>query len=382
MFFRPSRMEVHLDRIAGNYRALRDLAGPKSQIMAVIKADGYGLGMKAVAQALEEAGCRLFATATADEALALKEEGLSGGLLVLGPIVPQAADPLVRHGISVTVTDLELLPFLSAAARRFDRPARCHIKVDTGMGRIGFFPEELEKVLEAFFSFPGLALEGLFTHFATADEADRSHMDLQFRRYRALLDLLERRGLKALRHCCNSAALLRAPEMALDACRPGGALYGFYPANCPRTVALKPAFEVKTSVALVRELPAHFGISYGLQYRTNAPARIAVLPLGYADGLCRSMSGRFSVLIRGQRAPQVGALCMDQMMVDVTAVAGAQKGDEVVIVGTQGQETIAAEELAAARPGSIAYQVPLSFSKRIPRVYLPGPTGQKETAGS
>ncbi len=369
-FFRPSWMEVHLDRIADNYRAIQGFIGPKSQVMAVVKADAYGQGMEPVVKTLEAVGCRRFAVATVDEALSLREGGVAAGLLVLGPTGPSSTEALVRQGISITVTDLDMLPLLSDAACRVDRPALCHIKVDTGMGRIGFLPSELEPVLDRFFSFPGLTLAGIFTHFATADGADRSYMDRQFQRYLQVLQRLGDRGIAMpLRHCCNSAAMLRAPEMHLDACRPGLALYGLYPPHCPRPVELKPAFEVKTRIVLIRDLPEGQGISYRLQYYTDRPSRIAVLPIGYADGLSQSMSGRISVLIQGQRAPQVGVICMDQMMVDVTSIPQAHKGDDVVILGSQGQEQITAEELAAARPSAISYEIPLAFSKRIPRVY-------------
>lgn len=371
MTYRATRMEINLQNLRSNYRAISRLVGPGSQIMAVIKADGYGHGAIPVARALLDEGCQRFAVAIPDEALELREAGINDPVLVLGPSPYRVAGEYVRLDIAAAFTDVNFARAMSEEAVRQGKEALLHMKIDTGMGRIGFLPGEVPGVMDEIANLPGIKLEGLFTHFATADEKRLDYTSDQFQKYSKVLSLMESRGIKIpLRHVCNSAGTLNSPEKYLDAVRPGVILYGMWPSSeCVRPIDLKPTFEVKTEVSTVRELPSRSGIGYGLKYMTRGDERIAVLPVGYADGYTRAMSMKIPVLIHGKKVPIVGNICMDQTMVDITEIKDVKVGDEVVLVGQQGSEKITPEEIASAR-GTINYEVPISFLKRVPRVYV------------
>lgn len=370
MVYRPTVMEVDLDSLCANYRTLMRLVGPSCQVFGVIKGDAYGMGMIPVAKALVETGCQRLAVASPDEALALRAAGVDESILILGPSPVEAASELVRHDVTSTVTDLEFARALNQAASEQGRSARFHLKVDTGMGRIGFLPEDLDPVLDQLAMMTGLDFEGVFTHFATADEPGEAYVRQQFRRFGDVLDLLRVRGqMPRLRHVCNSAATLRFPEMHLDAVRPGVILYGMFPSEeCGPGAGFRPVFRLVTRVALVREMPPGAGLSYGLRYMTRGNERIAVLPVGYYDGYRRILSNRGQVLIRGQRAPVVGRICMDQTLVNVTRIEGVQSGDEVVLIGNQGGERITPEEMAGLL-GTINYEIAGMFTPRVVRIY-------------
>ncbi len=371
MGYRPSRMEVNLDNVAFNYRSIKDHVGSGVQLISVVKADAYGHGVLEVARRLAREGCQRFAVATSDEAFFLRESGIGESILVMGPTSYAAAGELVRQGVAVALTDLEMARALSRAAVREGIRAIVHLKVDTGMGRIGFLPDEIPSLLDEITTLPGLYLEGVFTHFATADEGRLDYTATQYRRYLVALSILEGRGVRIpLRHVCNSAGTLNSPEKHLDACRPGVILYGMWPSgDCIRPIELRPTFEVKTSVAMVRRLPAGSGVGYGLRYMTRGEEEIAVLPIGYADGLSRAFSMKINVLVKGVKVPQVGNICMDQTMINVTGL-GASVGDEVVIIGRQGDQVITPDDVASARQNTINYEIPIMFSKRVPRVYV------------
>ncbi len=370
MVYRPTVMQVNLDNLQTNYRTLCSLVGSSCQVFGVIKGDAYGMGMIPVARALVQAGCQRFAVASPDEALALRGAGIAEALLVLGPSPAEAAAELVRLDITSTVTDMDFARALNQAASEQGKPARIHLKVDTGMGRIGFLPEELDTVLEQLSMMAGLDFEGIFTHFATADEPGEAYTRRQFDSFGDVLDRLRVLGMTPrLRHVCNSGATLRFPDMHLDAVRPGLILYGMWPSEaCSRTVGLKPVFRLVTRVALVREMPPQSGLSYGLAYMTRGKEKIAVLPVGYHDGFRRNLSNRAEVLVRGQRAPLVGRICMDQMLVNVTHIEGVEAGDEVVLIGRQGDREISPEEMAGLL-GTINYEIPGMFTPRVVRLY-------------
>lgn len=371
MNFRPTRMEVNLENIKHNFLQVKGLLKEKSQIIGVVKANGYGMGMVQVAKTLIEAGCSRLAVATPDEAIILRENGIYLPLLVLGPSPASVAEEYVNKDISSTITDLSFADALSKAAIDLGKRARVHIKVDTGMGRIGFLPEEVPEVVERLLLMKGLEIEGIFTHFATADERNGSYTETQFKRFCDVLDVLRTKNVHfRLRHCCNSAGTLNFSHMHMDAVRPGIILYGMWPSEwCEKKIKLKRAFKVVTAVACVRTLPQGSGISYGLRYMTRGEERIAVLPIGYHDGYPRSLSMKTEVLIKGQRAPIVGNICMDQTMVDVTHIPDVKVGDEVVLVGPQGNEEITPEEIAK-HLGTINYEIPNLFTPRVPRVYV------------
>ena len=371
MQFRPTRMEVSLENLKSNYRAMREWAGPRVQTIAVLKANAYGTGMIKAAGAFREAGAQRFSVAIPEEAFELRENGFNEPVLVMGPPAACAAQEMVRLDVAGACTDTGFAKAMSDAAVRQGKPARIHLKVDTGMGRIGFLPEEIPSVMDDILALPGLEIEGVFTHFATADELNLDYTRWQFRRFGDVLELMRARNVGVrLRHACNSAATLSLPEMHLDAVRPGVIMYGIWPSALVRkSVEIKPVVEVKTAVSCMRTLPAGSGISYGLRYMTRGEERIAVLPLGYNDGWTRLLNQKAEVLVHGQRAPVVGSICMDQCMVNVTHVPGVEVGDEVVLIGSQGGETITVEEVAA-KIGTINYEIPGMFSRRVPRVYI------------
>lgn len=372
MALRPTRMEVSLDNLRYNYRLIKKHV-KGSDVIAVIKANAYNLGAIPVAWALRQAGAMFFAVATPEEALELRDGGITSPVLVLGSSPYEAADSYVKWGIRAAITDMEMARAMSRAAVRRQKPAYIHLKIDTGLGRIGFFPEEALQVAGEIVSLPGIEAEGIFTHFALADTGDMTYTREQYRRFTIVVQRLAEKGIRPkIRHCCNSAGTLEVPEMALDAVRPGHIIVGMYPSpEVARSIIVKPCFEFKTAVGALRELPEGTGVSYGLDYRTRGTEKIAVLPMGYADGYYRELwSKGAEALVDGRRCPVVGRICMDQMMVNVTDVKNVAVGDEVVLIGKQGGEEISLDEVAG-KLGTLTCVPPTLIStKRVPRVYL------------
>jgi alanine racemase len=364
-------MEVSLDSFGVNYRTIRDHVRP-SRVIAVVKANAYGMGAVPVSWALKAAGADFFAVATPDEAIELKEAGIPDPVLVLGSSPYEAADTYVRLGIRAAITDVRMAELLSAAACRMERPAYIHLKVDSGMGRIGFLSDAALSAAEAVRKLPGIDFEGVFTHFSTSDEKDLSHTHKQFEVFSSIVQSMRKGGIPVkIAHCCNSGAMLAdLSEMFADAVRPGQILSGMIPSeDCGSAFAVKSCFEVKTAVGAVRELPEGMGVSYGLTYTTAAAERVAILPVGYADGYSRALSNRGEVLIRGQRCPIRGRVCMDQCIVGVSHLKEVCPGDEVVLIGSQGGQSITLEEYADWI-STITVTVPVNFTARLPRVYV------------
>ncbi len=371
MAWRPTRMEVNLDNLRYNYRLIKKHV-KGTRVIAVIKANAYSLGLMQVAWALRGAGADFFAVATPDEAIELREGGITSPVLVLGTSPYSVAGEYVRLGIRATVTDLEMAKALSAEAVRQGKKAFVHVKIDTGLGRIGFLAGSSIGEVQALAALPGIETEGAFTHFATADTGEMAYTHEQYNRFLSELDEMGKKGIKfRMRHCCNSAATLETPEMALDAVRPGHIIMGIFPApEVKHSILVKPCFEFKTAIGLIRELPEGSGISYGLNYTTGKNERIAQLPIGYADGYSRELWDKgVEVLIGGVRCPVVGRICMDQTLVNVTSVPKASIGDEVVLIGRQGKEEVSLEEIAE-KMGTIACVPPTLIGKRVPRVYF------------
>lgn len=369
---RPAWAEVDLRAIAHNVRELIRVKDPRARMMAVVKANGYGHGAVPVARTALAAGAEWLGVAILNEALELRRAGLTAPILVLGFTPPEQADEVVMNGISQTVYTVEAARTLSEAASRAGRPAMIHLKVDTGMGRIGVTPDDDGlAVARAMAALPGLTLEGIFTHFATADAADKTYARLQFARFIDFLARLEAAGLRfQIRHAANSAALMELPETHLDLVRAGIAIYGLYPSDeVERRFDLRPAMSVKARVAHVKRVPAGTGIGYGRTFVTERPSVVATIPVGYADGYPRSLSSRGFVVIGGRRAPVIGRVCMDQFMIDVTDVPGVGPGDEVVLLGRQGDAAVSADDLARLE-GTINYEVVCDFTARVPRVYI------------
>ena len=366
---RPTWLEIDHGAIAHNVRRLVELAGGR-QLLISLKADAYGHGAIQVAQTALLNGASWLGVATLSEGVALREAGIRAPVLILGFTPAWQARDALRHGLTPTVYDLDVGRALSRAALALDRPARAHVKVDTGMGRLGIFPDETAAFVRELDRLPGLTVEGIFTHLAVADgdtEWDQTYTGDQLRKFDRLLEQLERDGIRIpLVHGVNSAGLLDttvgylASSRALarhTLVRAGIAVYGLYPsAGVPLPADFRPALAWKTQVAQVKHLPPGSYVSYGATYRTTGQQTIAVIPVGYADGFRRSPQNWGEVLVRGRRAPIVGRVTMDQTMIDVTAVAGVRQGDEVVLIGKQGGESITAEDVAA-RLGTINYEV-------------------------
>lgn len=366
---RPTWVEVNLDAIAHNVRRVVEIVGPNVQVMAVLKADAYGHGALRVARTALNNGARMLGVACLGEALALRRAGIAAPILILGYTPPWQAREVVLHDISVALFSLDVAQALNRAAIELQSKAKVHIKVDTGMGRLGLLPEQVGEFVEQLRSWPSLVLEGIFTHFAMADSHDKSYTRWQLSRFQGVLRELEEKGVRIpYVHAANSAAILEMPETHFNTVRLGIAMYGLDPSpEVPCPPDFLPALTFKTMVAQVKSLPAGSPISYGCTYRTARPSRIAVIPVGYADGFRRAPAHWGEVLVRGKRAPIVGRVCMDQTMIDVTDIPGVREGDEVVLIGRQGQEEITVEDVAK-RLGTINYEVISEIMARVPRV--------------
>jgi alanine racemase len=370
---RETRAEIDLGAIRENVLLACRLAGPTAQVMAVVKADAYGHGAAPVARTALTSGASWLGVALPEEAVILREDGIRSRILVLGPITPEQAELVVDHGLDQCVSDPAQAEALDRMARRRGRVVSIHLKVDTGMGRVGLPPREVRPAVEQLARLPAIRLAGLMTHFADADADDPVFTQEQASRFEAAVQALRDAGIAVpLRHAANSAALLLVPETRLDLVRPGIMLYGCHPrgARRPDDPVLHPALRLRTAITQVKELPAGSSVSYGRTFTASRDMRIATIPIGYADGLPRMLSDRGQVLIRGRRAALVGRVCMDMTMVDVTALPEVRAGDEAVLIGRQGDEEITADEVAALA-GTISYEILCRLGPRVPRVYLP-----------
>jgi alanine racemase len=369
---RPTWVEVDLDRIRHNVATLRAAIGPDCRLMAVVKAGAYGHGAGPVARAALEAGATALGVALVEEGVELRRAGIAAPILVLGWTPPERAAEVVAAGLEQTVVDVDEARAFAAAARAAGRRVRLHAKVDTGMGRLGWpcrAPEDVEPAAAAIALVAGLRgveLAGVFTHFADADGWDLAATREQLGWFHTLLDALRARGVEpALRHCANTAAMLRLPEARLDLCRAGIGVYGYLPSRFVPDPGLLPALSWYTRVAQVRELRAGEAVGYGGTYRARTRERVATLPVGYADGFPRSLSNRGFVWIKGVRAPVRGRVCMDQTVVGVDGCGQVQPGDIAVLLG----EGWGADRFAELL-GTIAYEVLCGIGARVPRVYV------------
>lgn len=370
----PTRAEINLDNLRHNLTMVRKVISPNTKICVVLKADGYGHGALEVAQIAEDEDVSYLAVATLDEALSLRQNGIKMPILILGFTPEYQFDKIIEQNITQTVFEFKSAQILSSLAKRRGKKAKIHIKLDTGMSRLGF-PVESSTISEIIkiSRLEGLKVEGIFTHFARADEKDKSYTKKQFKDFLSVVDRLEERGFSVpIKHVANSAAVIDCPKTNLDMVRPGIILYGLYPSDevDKSKVKLKPVMTLKTKIAYVKTLGKGRSVSYGGTFVTSRKSLIATLPIGYADGYFRALSSKAHVLVNGQRAPVIGRICMDQCMVDVTDIKGSIKqGDDVVVLGAMGQEKISAEQLAHLA-GTINSEVVCSISKRVPRVYI------------
>ena len=365
---------VSLDAIAHNFEEMHKKIKPGTKIIAVIKADGYGHGATAIAKLIHEYDYIWgFATATAEEALELRHAGVTKPILILGIVFPEYYEELAEEDVRITISDLNTATEYAAAGARIGKDVHIHLALDTGMTRIGYadVPDNVEKIEEVA-NIPNLIIEGMFTHFARADEVDRTPALRQLDRYLRFADLLEKRGIHIpIRHCSNSAGIMRVPEANLNVVRGGITIYGIYPSEEVEREALDliPAMELKSHVSYVKNVERGTAVSYGGTFVTERFTRMATIPAGYADGYPRQLSNKGWVLIHGQKAPILGRVCMDQFMVDVTDIPGVKAGDEVTLMGRDGDEFISVETLGDIS-GRFSYEFVCEISKRVPRVYI------------
>ena len=378
------KAEIDLKAIAHNIKELRRITHPKARLMAVVKANGYGHGAIQVARCALQNGAEILGVARIEEGIQIRNADIEVPILIFGYTHPELAADLLEYDLTPTVYSFASAQTLSRAAAPLQKTIKIHLKVDTGMGRLGLLPhnfqpdnsvaisaDAIEETL-AIASLEGLELEGIFTHFATADSADKSYAEDQLNLFINYLNRLRKAGLQpSVRHAANSAALIDIPHSHFDMVRPGIATYGLYPSDevNKQHVPLKPAMSLKTQIIHLKQVPAGFKVSYGITHETRKATTIATVPVGYADGLNRLLSSRGQMLVNGQRAPIIGRVCMDLTMLDVGHIDNVQMGDEVVIFGQQGNETLSVDEMASLL-NTINYEIVSSITARVPRVYL------------
>jgi alanine racemase len=366
---RPTYAVVSLGRLRSNLAAVKAHAAP-ARVMAILKANAYGHGLEAVARCLAPQA-DAFGVALVEEGIALRRLGVENAVLVMGGIWTRQIPLFLENRLTFTVPSVARLRDIEEAAAAHGARAKVHLKIDTGMERIGVHHYSAEGLLESAARSSHVEVEGVYTHFANADAEDLSHARLQLERFQEVLRFYERRSLPLpVRHVANSAALLRMPEARLDLVRVGILLYGVYPfAGAPRAVEVKPALSWRSRVVYFKVVEAGSPVSYGSTWKSDHEVRLVTVPVGYGDGYFRSMSNRAEVVLRGKRHPQVGRICMDQVMVNIEW-GEAWNGDEVVLIGEQGGACVTVEELAGWA-GTIPYEILTAINARVPRLYEP-----------
>ncbi len=382
-----TRVDIDLGALAHNVRVLKGLIASGTRFMAVVKADAYGHGALQAARIALENGADWLAVARISEAIQLRESGIEAPMLLFGDVRAEQVPYLAAHDICISLAGLDMARRLSAQAQKQKKPLKVHVKVDTGMGRLGILhdqliapdilpddPWESVKEIQAIHALKGLVMEGLYTHLASSDARDKSSARLQVDRLALLAEKLQEKGVTPpLVHAANSAALIDLPGSHLKMVRPGLAMYGLWPSDemDQTRVSLKPVMSIRSKIIQLKSVPQGFKISYGGTHVTAAPTKIATIPIGYADGYSRQLSNKGEMLVQGIKAPIVGRVCMDFTMIDVGHIPHAALGDEVVILGSQGGQTISATDIARTL-GTINYEITASLTQRMPRCYSGG----------
>ena len=370
---RPVWAEINLDNLAHNIKEVRRVTKESSLVTAVVKANAYGHGSIEAAKVFLRNGADRLAVATLSEAVELRRAGIEAPILILGYTPDCQHSIAVQNNITLAIYTIESAMELSRVATEHKKIAKIHIKIDSGMGRIGFRPEEHSlKLIEEITNLPNLEVEGIFTHFAKADEVDKSYTKTQFDRFKWVIDNLKERKIEIpIVHASNSAATIDQPEYNLNMVRGGIMIYGLYPSNevKKQNVDLKPAMTLKAKISNIKQVPSGTGISYGQIFTTERESKIATIPIGYADGYTRLLTSKAEVSIKGKRVPVVGKICMDQCMIDVTDIEDVNIGDEVVLFGDGSNNSPHIDEIAEAL-GTINYEVICMVGRRVPRVYI------------
>ena len=371
---RPAWVEINLSHLDFNIKNIIKKVGPSVEIMGIIKADGYGHGAVAVAEVLRQNAVKAFGVATLQEAIALRESGAKETIVILGLTPSMYTDTLVEYDLTPVVMSSENAEAISNAAQKAGKTVLGYVAIDTGMGRIGYLADDFSVVddIKKITSLSNFKMKGVFSHFATADAADKTFAHLQESKFQAFVDEMEKAGIKVpAKTFANSAAVMEIPSAHFDTVRPGIVLYGCYPSDevNPSQLEIKPVMSVKANIVRLVKVPVGFSVGYGRKFIAQRESLIATLSLGYADGYPRPYSAHGWVLVGGKVAPIAGNICMDQCMVDVTDVPGVKAGDEVVLMGTDGTHTILADDIAKAT-GTINYEIVCAFGQRLPKVYI------------
>lgn len=370
---RAAWAEVDLDALSHNMREIRRLSDKDALVTAVIKADGYGHGAKKIAQTLLDNGADRFAVAVLDEGIELRKAGFEVPILILGFTDEERSEEIISYNLEQAVYSWDLAEEISKEAVRQKKIAKIHIKVDTGMGRIGLKPDkDSVQLIKKISRLPNIVIEGIFTHFAVADTLDKAYTEGQFEKFRWICQELEKENVRInLKHCGNSATIIDLPGMHLNMVRAGIILYGLKPSDevMLDKIELKQVMSLKVRISHVKEIEAGQSVSYGRKFIASKRSKIASLPIGYADGFTRMLSGKAEALVKGCRVPVVGRICMDQCMIDVTGIEDVKVGDEVVLFGKQGEGFISIDELAE-KLDTINYEIVCMIGKRVPRVYI------------
>ena len=367
---RPTLCFVDLDALRWNFRQIRSKVGPQVKILSMVKANGYGHGATAIATALAAEGSDAFGVATLEEGVELRQTSIKEPILVLAGAYAEQVDRFFDHRLTPVVYDVESLKQLDAVVHSSDRDLQVHLKVDTGMGRLGLLAAEVDSWLPTIKKLKALKIEGVFSHFSHAESVEGHYTREQLRIFREVIERLRSGGIEpSVVHLANSAATITLPAAYFDMVRPGLMLYGIYPSPAmANQISLKPVLSWKTQVLQVKKVPAGTSISYGQTFITQRKSVIAILPIGYADGFPRLLSNRGEVLVNGKRAPVVGRVCMDLTMIDVTDIGEIRQGDEVVLLGRQGDAEISADEMAAWA-STISYEILTSIGARVTRIH-------------
>lgn len=377
-FIKRTWAEVDLDALDYNIKSIKSKMAPGHKVMGIVKADAYGHGDGFVARKLQAKGFDWFGVSNIEEGMSLRNEGITKPILVLGYTAVDCAAILSAQSITQALIGKEYCDALQAAAAEAGVVVEGHIKLDTGMTRVGFqtddadFEQSLQDII-AVSKMPNIKITGIFTHHAVADSYTGDHpqfTEMQFTRFCKMTEALKAAGVDVgLRHCANSATTIAYPEKHIDMCRSGIITYGMLPSGeCKGMIDLKPLMTVKTTIGLVKKVPAGSQLSYGRTYTAETERVIATVPIGYADGYNRALSNQAQMIVKGQYVPVVGRVCMDQLMLDVTDVPDVKMGDEVIVVGTDGDKHVTFDDLAAML-GTINYELPCVITKRVPRVY-------------
>ena len=365
---RPTVARIDTEALRHNLAQVRSAIGIDTRVMCCVKADAYGHGIEIVSRALDAAGADAFGVASADEGIELRRLGIAAPIQVLGQLTDDELAEAVRAGLTLTVSSLDTARAIDELTRRLDTDATAHLKIDTGMGRLGVRPERAEPLARVLHEAPRIALEGVMTHFAAAEDLDPDTGAEQLALFHKTVDGLAQAGIRfAVRHVANSAAILRRLGTDLEMVRPGIVLYGSRPdPSCPCSLDLRGALSLVSRITIVKDLPAGAGVGYGLTYTTRRPTRMAIVPIGYGDGYFRCLGGRAAMTVRGRHCPVIGRVSMDQTALDVTDVEGVAAGDEVIVYSAQADAPNSIEATAALA-GTIPYEITCQITGRVGR---------------